>query len=331
VAEALGARLVPDERALAEIEGFFGRIGRPMTDNNRKQAMLPEGATVFYNTRGTAPGFTLEKDGRTAIALPGPPSELTAMFESDVIPYLEGRAGAAIRHRMLRFYGIGESQLETGLKELIDGQTDPTFATYAKEGECSLRIASKRPTREEAEEAVARAERDVLAIVGKYLYSDADEELRTVTARALVESGRTLATAESCTGGLFASALVSYPGVSAAFDRGYITYSNEAKTEALGVPPALIGEHGAVSEEVAAAMATGAREAAGADIGVSVTGVAGPDGGTDEKPVGLAWMAIADASGVRTYRHFGRDRGRDANRRVVVLAMLDMLRAYLTN
>ncbi|MDR2163192.1 MAG: competence/damage-inducible protein A [Clostridiales Family XIII bacterium] len=329
LAEVMGVRLVPDDRALHEIESFFIRIGRGMTDNNRKQAMMPEGAAVFYNTCGTAPGFALEKGERTAIALPGPPSELSVMFEASVIPYLEGRSGYAIRHRMLRFYGIGESQLETDLRGLIGGQTDPTFATYAKEGECSLRIASKRRTLWEAEEAVARAEEDVLAVVGHYMYSDSDEELCTVTARALVDSGLTLASAESCTGGLFASALVSFPGVSAVFDRGYITYSNEAKEQDLGVSTALIDKHGAVSGEVAAAMASGAREAAGTDIGISVTGVAGPDGGTAGKPVGLAWMAVADASGAITYKYIGVDKGRDGNRRLTVLAMLGMLRRYL--
>jgi nicotinamide-nucleotide amidase len=331
IAEVAGARLVPDDRALSEIASFFAKIGREMTDNNRKQAMLPEGATVFYNARGTAPGFAIapEPGGKTVIALPGPPSELVAMFESSVIPYLGTRADAAIYHRMLRFYGIGESQLETDLSGLIDGQTDPTFATYAKEGECSLRIASKRRTREEAEAAVETAEREVLAIAGDYMYSDRDEELSAVTARLLLESGLTLSSAESCTGGMFASALVSYPGISDVFDRGYITYGNEAKTEELGVPASLIESCGAVSEEVAAAMAAGCREAAGTDIGVSVTGVAGPSGGTEDKPVGLAWMAIADANGVAARRLLSRNKGRDVNRRVTVLAMLDMLRRYL--
>jgi nicotinamide-nucleotide amidase len=330
IAEVAGARLIPDDRALAEIASFFEKIGREMTDNNRKQALLPEGATVFYNARGTAPGFAIEFGGKTVIALPGPPSELIAMFESSVISYLGTRTDAAIYHRMLRFYGVGESQLETDLSGLIDGQTDPTFATYAKEGECSLRIASKRRTLAEAEAAVETAEREVLAIAGDYMYSDRDEELSAVAARLLLESGLTLSSAESCTGGLFASSLISYPGISDVFDRGYITYGNEAKTEDLGVPASLIESLGAVSEEVAAAMAEGCREAAGTDIAVSVTGVAGPGGGTESKPVGLAWMAIADADGVVTRRLLSRNKGRDVNRSVAVLAMLDMLRKYLS-
>ncbi|MDR1495943.1 MAG: competence/damage-inducible protein A [Clostridiales Family XIII bacterium] len=329
IAETMGTRLVCDERALAEIESLFKRLGRGMTDNNRKQAMMPDGATVFYNPRGTAPGFALKRDDKTVIALPGPPAELTAMFETSALPYLERMTDSVIRHRTLRFYGIGESQLETDLRSLIDGQTDPTFATYAKEGECSLRVASKRRTREEADAVVERAVREVISMVGDHLYSDKDEELRTVAARLLIESGLTLAVAESCTGGLFASELVSYPGISEVFDRGYVTYSNEAKTEELGVDPALIERYGAVSEDVAVAMAEGAREAAGVDIGVSVTGVAGPDGGTEEKPVGLAWMALADASGAYARRHMSINRGRNSNRRVTTLAMLDLLYRYL--
>jgi nicotinamide-nucleotide amidase len=231
---------------------------------------------------------------------------------------------------MFRFYGIGESKLETELAPLIDGQTDPTFATYAKEGECSLRVASKRTTIEEAKSAVLEAGDKVRVIVGDYLYSDDDEELYEVVVRRLLEKGLSISTAESCTGGMFASTLISYVGASAVFDRGFVTYSNESKTRELAVPAAMIDEHGAVSEEVAAAMAKGAFKRAGTDIAMAVTGVSGPDGGTEEKPVGMSWIAIADRGGVITkkYRRM-KDRGRNANRRVTVLAMLDMLNRYL--
>jgi nicotinamide-nucleotide amidase len=329
IAERMGARLALDERALDEIATFFARIGRGMTDNNRKQAMLPEGATVFYNEVGTAPGFALEKGGKTVIALPGPPSELRRMFERSAMPFLEGRSDAVIYHKLLRFFGIGESQLETDLAPLIDGQTDPTIATYASTGECSLRIASKRPTREEARAAVEETEKAVLAIVGKYMYSDRGEELCEVVAKKLLEKGLTLSSAESCTGGLFASTLLSHPGISAAYDRGFITYGNESKTAELGVAPELIERCGAVSPEVAAAMAEGARAAAGTDIGISVTGVAGPDGGTAEKPVGLAYIAVADAAGSIVKEHKSRDHGRDYNRKVATLAMFGILHRHL--
>ncbi|MDR0518594.1 MAG: competence/damage-inducible protein A [Clostridiales Family XIII bacterium] len=329
IAETMGLPLAMDERALAEIASFFDRIGREMTDNNRKQAMLPVGATVFYNERGTAPGFAACEGGKTVIALPGPPSELAAMFENSVIPFMEDRSDAAIYHRTLRFYGIGESQLETDLAPLIEGQTDPTLATYAKEGECSLRIASKRRTRDEAAAAVGEMERTVKEIAGKYIYSDSNEELYEVVAKAMIEKRLTIAAAESCTGGLFASTLIGYTGISEVFDAGYVTYSNGAKTRELGVPKALIEQFGAVSEEVAKAMAEGARKAAGTDIGIAVTGVAGPDGGTEEKPSGFAWIALADAQGTITRAHLSRDKGREINRRITVLAMLALLRRYV--
>ncbi|MDR3225516.1 MAG: competence/damage-inducible protein A [Clostridiales Family XIII bacterium] len=329
IAETMGVRLVLDDRALDEIASFFTRIAHEMTDNNRKQAMLPEGATIFYNAAGTAPGFAIKKGGKTVIALPGPPSELTLMYNNSVIPYLESGSDAVIYYRLLRFYGIGESQLETDLAALIDGQTDPTLATYAKEGECSLRIASKRRTREEAKAAVEEMERAVTNIVGTYMYSDRNEELHEAVAKMLLKEGLTLASAESCTGGMFAATLISYPGISGVFDRGYITYSNEAKMQELGVAGALIEEFGAVSEEVAAAMAEGAREAAGTNLGISVTGVAGPDGGSDDKPAGFIWIALSDGKKTITYSHLSRNKGRNINRRVAVLAMLDMLRRYL--
>jgi nicotinamide-nucleotide amidase len=330
ITEILGDELIKDERQMRELEEMFSRWGRVMTENNKKQAWVPSRATVFYNTAGTAPGFALESGGHICIALPGPPRELKHLFETWAVPYLEKLTDAVISHKMLRFYGIGESQLETDLLPLIDGQTDPTIATYAKEGECSLRIASRRLTKEEADLAVNEMEDKVKAIAGKYLYSDADEDLYEVAARRLIASGLTLASAESCTGGLFAGQIISVPGISAVFDRGFVTYSNSSKTELLGVPADIIDTYGAVSEEVAVFMAKGARERAHTDIGISVTGVAGPDGGTEEKPIGLAWIACAYGDGeVRVSRHFFRDRGRDWNRKSYVLNMFSVLNKVL--
>jgi nicotinamide-nucleotide amidase len=330
IAEVLGDELVLDERALRMLDETFKRFHRPMTENNRKQAYLPSRATVFYNDAGTAPGFALEGlSGKIAIALPGPPRELNQMFERQVIPWLERRTDASISYKVLRFYGVGESQLETDLLPLIDGQSDPTIATYAKEGECSVRIASRRGTREEADRAVAEMVARVREISGRHLYSEDDEDLHALVARQLLERGVSIASAESCTGGLFASRLLETPGVSAVFDRGFITYSNASKTEELGIPQALIETHGAVSEEVAIAMAEGARRAAGTDIGISVTGVAGPEGGTEEKPVGLAWIACAYPGGTRTARHSFRDRGRYWNRYAFALNMFHLLHTIL--
>jgi nicotinamide-nucleotide amidase len=330
ITEILGDELVLDEKQLKELEEMFSKWNRPMTENNRKQAYVPSRATVFYNSAGTAPGFALKSEGHIAIALPGPPRELKHLFETWAIPYLEKLTDAVISHKLLRFYGIGESQLETDLLPLIDGQTDPTIATYAKEGECSLRIASRRATKAEADRAVDEMEDRVKAIAGKFLYSDEDEDLHSVAAHKLLASGLTLASAESCTGGLFAGQIIDIPGISAAFDRGFVTYSNASKTALLGVPAELIETHGAVNEEVAVAMAKGARNKAGTDIGIAVTGVAGPDGGTEEKPVGLAWIACAYGEDeIRISRHFFRDRGRNWNRRSFVLDMFSVLNKVL--
>ncbi|MDR1028596.1 MAG: CinA family nicotinamide mononucleotide deamidase-related protein, partial [Clostridiales Family XIII bacterium] len=172
IAEVMGAELMLDEAVLSSIEGFFRRVGYEMTDNNRKQAYIPEGASVFYNDVGTAPGFVSERDGGIVIALPGPPRELKHLFEKDVLPYLRRRTDGVIRYKILRFYGIGESALETALTPLIDAQTDPTIATYAKEGECSLRLASKRDTEAEAMAAIEEMEDKVKALAGEFLYSD---------------------------------------------------------------------------------------------------------------------------------------------------------------
>ncbi|MDR0852635.1 MAG: competence/damage-inducible protein A [Clostridiales Family XIII bacterium] len=330
IAEVMDDELVLDERALAEIETVFSRAGRRMTDNNRKQAYLPKSGTTIYNDVGTAPAFALEKDGKIVIALPGPPRELQHLFETQVLPMLAARSGSVIRYRMLRFYGVGESDLETRLEPLIDGQTDPTIATYAKEGECTVRIASKRPTPEEAETALDETENRIKEIVGKYLYSDQDQDLAEVVLNELIAKGLTISSAESCTGGLFADSLISYAGASTVFNRGFITYTNASKEEMLGVPAETLDRFGAVSEETAVAMAQGTLKCAGTDIAVSVTGIAGPDGGSAEKPVGLAWIAVVTASGeLRTKKHYFRDRGRNWNRKTFVLEMLHQVYCML--
>jgi nicotinamide-nucleotide amidase len=379
VAELMGVQLVPDQKAFTDIAIYYKSIGREMTENNRKQAMNPQGATVFYNTCGTAPGFALRTENGAAIALPGPPSELAVMFEKDVVPWLEGTTGSVIFHKTLRFYGIGESKLETVLRPLIDGQTDPTFATYAKEGECSLRIASKRGSRKESEDAVMKAEKEVLSIVGDYLYSDRDEEMSVVTARTLLDKGTTLASAESCTGGLFAATFGSFPGIAQLFDHGYVTHSIQSITETFDIQLSLTGgavagseggsvagseggtvagladrsvtgsaggsvaisEGGAVagsaggsvagSEEIALAMAVAARKKAGTDIGVSVAEIAAPDEGAASKPARFVWMAIADADGATAHRHMIHGTGTNVNQRIIVLAMINMLREYLNS
>ncbi len=329
ICETMGYQLVLHEPTMEHLNSFFKKYNRKMTENNVKQAYVPDGGTVFTNDSGTAPGFAVEKDGKTVMAMPGPPKEMKVMMQDHVIPYLEKMSDSVIRYKILRLYGVGESALETDLKELIDDQTDPTLATYAKEGEVALRVASKRKTAGEAQNAVDSMVEKVKAISGQFIYSENDEDIHMVVGSKLIKRGLTLASAESCTGGLFAKRMTDVPGISAVFDRGFVTYSNDAKIEELGVSEETLKAHGAVSKETAVEMAKGAREFSGTDIGISVTGVAGPDGGTEEKPIGLAHICVAYKDKVYTRKTDARDRGRQWNRNWFCLAMYNLVNNVL--
>lgn len=324
-AEVLHDELVLHEDILKELEDYFKKINRVMTENNKKQAYLPSRAVLFDNDAGTAPGFALEENGKIIICLPGPPREMTRMFERKVKPYLEEKSNSIIYYKMLRTFGIGESMLETELQQWIDGQTDPTLATYAKEGEACLRITSKRRTLEEAKAVVEDMVEKVNQKIGQYVYSYDDEELYQVVGKKLIEQNISISSAESCTGGLFAQTMTEVPGISAVFDRGFITYSNKAKMVELGVKAVTLDQFGAVSEETAIAMAEGLKLVTGSRLCISVTGIAGPDGGTEEKPVGLVYIcAILDDE--RVSREFKiRNISRKWNRNYTVLCMLDII------
>lgn len=324
-AEVLHDELVLHEDLLEGLEQYFKKINRTMTENNKKQVYLPSRAVVFDNDAGTAPGFALEENGKTIICMPGPPREMTRMFERRVKPYLEAQSESVIYYKMLRTFGIGESMLETELLEWIDGQTDPTLATYAKEGEACLRVTSKRSTLEEAKAVVEDMVEKVKGKVGKYVYSYDDEEYYQVVGRKLIDGNISFSSAESCTGGLFATTMTEVPGISAVFDRGFVTYSNRAKMEELGVKTETLEKHGAVSEETAVEMAEGVKRVTGSRLCISVTGIAGPDGGTEDKPVGLVYIcAILDDK--RVSREFRiRNTSRKWNRNYTVLCMLDII------
>ena len=321
----MGDKLVMMDDVLENLLEYFRKLGREMSENNRKQAVMPSRATVFANEAGTAPGFALEKDGKYIICMPGPPREMTDMFEKRVRPFLEELSEDVIHYRMIRAFGIGESRLETDLLDLIDGQTDPTLATYAKEGECSLRIASKRKTRQEAEAAVDDMLNKVKERVGEYIYSCDDEKLVQVVCRKLMEKGMTLSSAESCTGGMFAAAVTDIPGISSVFQRGLVTYSNEAKIEELGVSSETLEKFGAVSRETAVEMVEGLKRVSGSDICISVTGIAGPGGGTPEKPVGLVYIGFIFGDKKLCKEVRMKDTDRKWNRHYTLLSMLDMI------
>lgn len=321
VAEYMGTEMHLDERAVTDLKAFFSKRGGDMPENNMKQAYLPDGCIPFYNASGTAPGFALEKDGKVAICLPGPPRELKWLFENGVRDYLEKFMEKKMVYRVIRTIGIGESDLEMLLMPLIDGQTDPTIATYAKEGECTLRIASQRESEEEASAAVDEMTEQVRKLAGEYIYSLDNEELNEVVVRILKEKGLTIASSESCTGGMFAAAITDVPGASDVISSSYVTYSNESKIKELGVPAETIELYGVVSKETAEAMAAGTKKRSGADIAVSITGFAGPESDPGHE-AGEAYIgyAVGDIKGhieVHTSRNF-----RIRNRRYFTLRML---------
>lgn len=318
-------QLVLHEPTMERLYSFFEKQNRQMTENNKKQAYMPSRAVVFKNNQGTAPGFALEKDGKYIICMPGPPREMTCMFQERVLPYLEEKSEGTIYYRMLRIFGIGESALETKLLPLINEQTDPTLATYAKEGECCLRIASKHQTKEEAKHAVDQVISQVQELIGPYIYSLDDEELVAVTAKKLLEKNLSISSAESCTGGMFAAALTGVSGISKIFDRSLVTYSNEAKMQELEVREETLKTCGAVSEETAREMAEGLYRASGSDICISVTGIAGPEGGSAEKPVGLVYIGAVYQEKTYCKKIQMRNVSRNWNRNYAVLSMLDLI------
>lgn len=322
IAKAMGERIVVSDMAMEALKSHYRKSERPMTENNLKQAYMPESAEVLPNDQGTAPGFWLEKDGKIIVSMPGPPREMTNMFSKEVMPRLRSLQDSVIHYRILRTFGLGESKMETVLLPLIDEQTDPTIATYAKEGECSLRIASKRATLQEAKKAVDDMSQRVMDIIGEYVYSQDNEDLKDVVGRLLISKNITVSCAESCTGGLFAGTLTDIPGISCVFDRGIVTYSNKAKMEELGVKEDTLETFGAVSSQTAAEMAQGLAEKTGSDLCISVTGIAGPGGGSLQKPVGTAYVGIRWKGNTEIIKIQRRNVNRKWNRNYAVLSML---------
>lgn len=293
IAKSLGRELVMHEPTYEKIMSFFKKINKKMSNNNKKQAFIPDGSIILENDNGTAPGFIIEENEKIIISLPGPPSEMKGIFLNSVIPYLLSKSEFKIKSKILKFVGIGESKLETLLEDLITQQTNPTLATYAKSGEVSLRITAKGETDKEIESLINPINSEVAKRLKEYIYSYDNESLEKVVSDMLISNNYTISLAESCTGGLLSSKLTSISGISNTLDRCIVTYSNTAKREELGVDKLLLEKYGAVSEETAAAMAEGLRRITKSDICLSITGIAGPSGGTLEKPVGLVYIAIA--------------------------------------
>ncbi len=319
------------EQWLREI---FSQRNRPLTPNNLRQAEAPEGSVLLRNPVGTAPGIALEHADTLYIALPGPPDELKPMWFDAVRPMLRDRVRQAlggavsIFTRVLRFADIGESQLAHELRDLIESQTDPSIALYASPGEVKIRLATKAPDGQSAEERFKPVEEEIRRRVGQYIYGVDDETMELVVGKLLVEREATLAVAESCTGGLIGDTITNVPGASRYFLADFVTYSNEAKISVLGVPEDIIATVGAVSRECAEAMARGAREKAGATYGLATTGIAGPSGGTPEKPVGTVYIAVCDADRVSVH-HFVWPTSRLRFKKRVARAALNLLRKFI--
>lgn len=333
VASLFGYPLVLDEEALDFIKSYFKKTGRVMTQNNEKQALVPEDCIVFHNDCGTAPGMAIEGgegsalSGRAAILLPGPPREMKAMFEKSALPYLKSRTDSALVSKNVHLIGIGESAAESILRPLIDASDNPTVAPYAKAGEVRMRVTAKADTRENAErmcdEAIVKIRETE---VGEFIYGIDVGSVENAVLIKLRAEGKTLAAAESCTGGFIAKRITDISGASDVFVGSAVTYANEAKMKLLGVKKETLDRVGAVSEEVAREMAEGIRLALGADVGISTTGIAGPTGGTPEKPVGTVYIAISTERGTRAKRlNLSPQRDRDYIRTVAATNALSLV------
>ena len=323
IAAAFGKKLVMDP---VQQKRLHERMGARMTPNNEKQAVLPEGCTVLENDWGTAPGCAFEADGCRVIMLPGPPRECAPMFRERVLPYLESLHEGVIRSRYIKIFGMGESEMESRLSYLMDRLQNPTAAPYAKEGECLVRVTAKAPTEAEAYAMCEPVVREVCEVLGDVVYGVDVQSLEQVVVEGLRKRGMTAALAESCTGGLIARRITSVPGASEVFGCGLVTYSNEMKMQLLGVSPETLAAHGAVSPDTAIEMARGARKVGHADVGVGVTGIAGPGGGTAQKPVGLFYAAISTPQGEQVIERQRRNSTRERVQLYASSCALDLIR-----
>lgn len=325
-AKAFGKKLVEDAHTKERIQAFFKKRGKVITDNNWKQALVPEGAIVLDNDNGTAPGLIMEAENKTVILLPGPPGELKPLFEGRVFPYLQVKTDKIIRSQVVKICGIGESMVESMMEDLIDSQENPTIATYAKTGEVHIRVTAEADSEKHALKLIKPVVHELKNRFQENIYTTNEEvTLEQACVDLLLANELTISTMESCTGGMIAARLINVPGVSEVFKAGYVTYSNKAKRKVLGVKQSTLKKHTAVSAKVAEEMAQGVSLLTKADVTLSVTGVAGPDGGTEEKPVGLIYIgcSIKGRTKVMEY-HF--DGSRMKIRESAVVAALTLLR-----
>ncbi|MFA5073846.1 MAG: competence/damage-inducible protein A [Nitrospirota bacterium] len=329
VAKIIKKRLVLHEEALKVIQDRLSSRGIKIINTHDRQALIPSGARLLSNPVGIAPGFYLDEEDKFIAVLPGVPREMQAMFQEELKPVMEERFGKRvfIRKRILHTCGIPESMLDQSIQDII--RKDPSaIGLTAKDAGVDVRIIARGTTQEQAQTGLEKIETSIREKLRDAVYAEDEQEMEEVVGALLKQRRLSLAVAESCTGGLICKRITNIPGSSEYFGRGAVVYDNQAKTDMLGVPAAVIEQHGAVSPETAAAMAKGIREMAHADLGLSVTGIAGPGGGTDKKPVGLVYMGLASAQGVKTheYRFLG---GREQIRVRASQMALDMVRRHL--
>lgn len=327
-AKYFNKELLPNQESIEKIKNYFKFRQRKMTENNLKQGLIPEGAIVINNDNGTAPGVIIEENNKIMIILPGPPKEMKPMFEETVRPYLQKKSNSVLVSKMIKILGIGESAVAEEVKDLMDAQTNPTIAPYAKEVGVMLRVTAKAENEEEALRLIKPVEEEIKKRLGDNVYATEDISIEDVVAKLLISRKLTISTAESCTGGMIAGTLINYPGISEVFLEGAVTYSNEAKHKRLGVKNETLDKYGAVSEETAREMAIGIAETARTDVSIVTTGIAGPDGGTEEKPVGLVYIGVYVKGQVTVQKHiFNGNRSRI--RLQATITGLDMLRRIL--
>jgi len=328
VARYLNKKPVRDEKSLEHIENYFQQMGKKMPQRNAKQAYFPENARILPNYFGTAPGCLIEEKGTVYILLPGPLRELQPMFENQVEPYLKSKQKGIIKSTILRITGLGESTVADLLRTEIEEQTNPTLALYSKEFDVIARITARADDRKTAGRLIDELKEKVKKQLGNAVYAEGDTMLEEVVADLLMTHKLSIATAESCTGGLIAGRLINYPGISNVFREGFITYSYEAKTKRLGVQKTTLKKYGAVSREVVQEMVEGLLRQSGADVGLAVTGIAGPQGGTPEKPVGLVWTAVS-VRGETLCEKYIFNGDRQTVRRKTTMTVLNTLRKKL--
>lgn len=327
VAKFCGKKLLMDEKSKKQIAEYFEKRKMKPTGNNWKQAMVPEGARVFENHNGTAPGMAVETNKNKFILLPGPPEELRLMFEESVAPYLKEQSPFVILSQTVKTCGLSESAVEEQLRDLIDKQTNPTIATYAKTGEVHVRVTAKADSQKEASKLIKPMVKELKSRFGNDIYSTDDGvTLEKALADLLQSAGLTISCAESCTGGLISATLINVPGISELYKAGFVTYSNKAKRKLLGVKKGTLEKYGAVSSQTAQEMVKGLLAETKTDVGIAVTGIAGPDGGTKEKPVGLVYISC-NVKGKITVKECHFNGTREKIRRASVTTALMLARS----